>query len=173
MASSDPTLVRAGIPPEAQPNNTFPVEIEVEQGGGDPWASEGGCTTPNLDVTGWETPIELVVDGEVVDSKRICLAADNRRTVTMNASLSSGNHTVSAKVYKVGGNAYDLKPMIEEVNDEITRNVSTSTDARDPSEPTSGDKLINFLDRIAQSLGTSVNVVAVGIVVGAGVILFL
>jgi len=40
MARSNPSIVSADIPTEAQPNNRFTFNVKVRQGGPDPWASD-------------------------------------------------------------------------------------------------------------------------------------
>lgn len=173
MAESNPSIRRADLPREAQPNNTFPVEVEVEQASGrDPWGSDGYCIS-GLDIRGWRTPVELLVDGEVVDSQELCIVAGEKKQATLRASVPSGTHSLRVRVYRVGGFAYDLSPMTKEVNDEQSGTVTASTDASDPTEPTSSDKFMLFLEDVADALGTSVNMVAVGVVAAAAVFILL
>jgi hypothetical protein len=155
MAFSNPTIQDVSIPSEVPPNNTFSVEVTVRQGGPDPWASDGSCTSRNLDIAAWETPVRLKVDGETVAERELCLASGNERQTSLSASLSPGQHTVTVEVLAVGGNAYDLKDRQERVSDDARYNVSTSDDARDPSKPTVTDRLTRLVERVASALGTS------------------
>jgi hypothetical protein len=171
MARSDPSLVDARIPTEAQPDNRFTFTATVRQGGPDPWGSDNSCVTQRLDVTGWQTPVKLFVDGEEVDSTELCLAPDNTKDASLGTSLSPGTHELKVAVYEVGGNAYDLSddPMTE--NDAQTQTVTVEEGARDPSEPTATDRVTEFLASIAEALGGTTQQVAFGMVLAAVLIL--
>lgn len=163
MAMSQPTLVNVSVPDEAPPNNNFRIEATVKQGGPDPWASDGSCTTKKLDVAGWKLPVRLLVDGEQVDEREICLASGNKRTVTLSTSISDpGNHRIKVQAVAVGGNAYDLQPRKEEVNDDITSQITVSQDASDPSKPGPLDSVMKIVQNIASELGSSTTMVGVG-----------
>ncbi|WP_158055965.1 hypothetical protein [Halorussus halophilus] len=163
MAMSEPTLVGVDIPDEAPPNNTFRVSVTVKQGGPDPWASDGSCPTKKLDVAGWKLPVELHVDGEEVDSRELCLASGNKRSLTLSTSISDpGNHRVEVKAYAVGGNAYDLKPRRERVNDDVTGQITVEADARDPSKPGPVDSVKKMLDGFADELGATTTTLGAG-----------
>lgn len=162
MANSDPSIVSAGIPTEAQPNNRFTVDVTIRQDGPDPWASDGGCTTSTLDVTGWRTPVALSVDGEIVDENEMCLASGNNKSTTLSASLSEGTHEMKVIVYSMGGNGYDLKPVQKEENDTVTQTTAVHVEASDPSEPTTGDTITQYLSQIADALGGTTQQLAAG-----------
>lgn len=179
MASSSPSLQSVDIPSAVPPNNTFQVDVTVRQESGPgPIGSftTGGCLSKNLDVQGWVTPVTLWVDGERVGTKELCLAPGNGRDTTFSLSLSSGSHRVAVKVHPVGdvhswGQSW--KDNLDVVADDVVEHVSTSSDAPDPSRASTADRALMFLTDVADALGTSVNMVAVGIVIAAGVILFL
>lgn len=174
MARSDPTIISADLPTEAPPSNTFAVEVEVEQGGGDPWGSDGDCVTSGLDVTGWKTPVELVVDGDVVDDVELCAATGHSKTATLSTSIqSTGEHDLAVKTYSIGGNAYDLQGPELRLNDEIRQTITVSGDASDPSRPSTSDRLLSFLTDAADAVGTSVNTLALSIVAAAAVVLLI
>lgn len=163
MAMSEPTLPSVDIPDEAPPNNAFQVEITVKQSGPDPVASDGNCTTRNLDIGGWQTPVNLYVDGEKVNSRELCLAPDNKRTFTLSASIAEpGNHSIRVEVLAVGGNAYDLQPRKEQVNDDISGQIAISQDASDPSQPGPLDSLKRILGRLADELGATTTTLGAG-----------
>jgi hypothetical protein len=162
MAESNPQILDATIPGEAQPNNTFPVEVRVRQGGPDPWGSDGACTSQNLDVAAWRTPIELVVDGDVVDERELCLASGNTKSATLTVSLEEGTHQVTVRVYSLQGTAYDLRDPVRRISDEFRSEVEIADDARDPSRPSAQDRIGRFLERIASALGGTTTQVAAG-----------
>lgn len=179
MGQSDPMLVSADIPREAQPGNTFTIPFEARQAqGGGPLGSfaKGGCVTKTLDINGWTTPVTLWVDGERRDTNKMCLAPDNSRSGTFSVSLSEGEHRVAVKVHPVG----DIHPIgqswennLDMVGDEMQATVSVSRDASDPSERTEQGSLMQALNDIAAKLGTTVNVVAIGAVAVLGAVLLL
>lgn len=173
MAFSNPSITSAAIPTEAQPNNRFTFEVTVRQDGPDPWASDGSCTSANLDIAAWKTPIRLMVDGEQVDETELCLASGNTKTGRLSASLSEGQHELNVVVDSVGGNAYDLKPMQTEVNDDVSQTVSVSQDASDPSRPSSTDKITRWFQRLADALGGTTQQIAFGMVLAAVVLVVL
>jgi len=173
MAFSNPSIQSASIPTEAQPNNRFTFEVAVRQDGPDPWASDGSCTSANLDITAWKTPIRLLVDGEQVDETELCLASGNTKTGTLSASLPDGQHELTVVVDSVGGNAYDLKGMQTEVNDDISQTVSVSQDASDPSRPSSTDKITRWFEQLADALGGTTQQIAFGMVLAAIVLVVL
>jgi hypothetical protein len=163
MAMSDPTLVNVSIPDEAPPNNVFRVTITVEQGGPDPWASDGSCPTPNLDISGWKLPVKLLVDGKEVDSRELCLASGNDRTIELSTAIAEpGSHSVTVEAYAVGGNAYDLEPRKEEVNDDIVGQITIEQNASDPSKPGPADTLMRMLGDLADSLGATTTQIGIG-----------
>lgn len=162
MARSKPTLASTDIPSEAQPNNRFTIDVTVRQGGPDPIASDGSCTTPTLDILAWRTPVKLIVNGEVVDEGEMCVKSGKRKSTTLSTSLSQGSHEVKVVVYSVGGNAYDLEPVDIRAEDEVRQVVAVSPDARDPSRPTSTDRLTNFIQRVADAFGGTTQQVALG-----------
>jgi hypothetical protein len=162
MARSDPSLVDARIPTEAQPDNRFTFTATVRQGGPDPIASDNSCVSQTLNVAGWQTPVKLFVDGEEVDSTELCMGSGNTKEAQLGTSLSAGSHRLKVSVYEVGGNAYDLSddPMTE--NDSVTQTVTVEEGARDPSEPTASDRVTAFLASIAEALGGTTQQVAFG-----------
>lgn len=170
MANSNPSIQSVDVPEEVPPNDTFTVDVTVRQGDGpDPWLSTGGCTSRNLDVSAWTTPVSLWVDGALKDTRELCLANNNSRETTFSLSLSEGSHTVEVAVHQVG----DVVPLGEswEDNLEATRHddiraqIVTSTEARDPSRPDAGEKVTRFFERIADSLGTTTTQVGLGIAI--------
>lgn len=178
MASSSPTLESVDIPREVPPNNTFTVTASVRQGGPSPLGSfsSGGCVSANLAVDAWVTPVTIWVDGSRVGTRELCMKPDNSKEVQFSVSLGSGNHTVEVKVHPVG----DVHPFgqswkdnLTTVADDVRVSVSTSQDAPDPSRASTSDRLLSFLTDVADALGTSVNMVALGAVVAAGVFVFL
>jgi hypothetical protein len=164
MAQSNPSIVSANIPTEAQPNNRFTFDVTVRQGGPDPWASEDWCIQPNLDIRGWKTPVALKVDGEEVSREELCLVPDNTGTVTLSASLGEGNHSLEVVVYQVGGNAYDLGDTPNTPNDSVGQTVNVQGDARDPSEPTTTDTIREWFRSLADALGGTTQQIAFGMV---------
>lgn len=177
MASSNPVLRSVDMPQEVPPNNTFIIDVEAAQGDGpDPWLSSGSCTSPNLDVTAWVTPVTLWVDGERRGTKELCLANNNSRQTQFSLSLSAGSHDVEVRTHPVGdvhGWGETWEDNLDTYNDDVRGTITTSSDAPDPSQPDSTDRVLMFLEDVADALGTSVNMVALGIVAAAGVILFL
>ena len=179
QAESDPVLVSADIPVEAQTYNTFTIPFTVKQAaGGGPLGnlSKGGCTSKNLDVNAWVTPVTLWVDGERRDTEELCLAPDNQRSSSFSLSLSEGDHTVSIKAHPVG----DIHPVGETwednlgtVGDQMQATVSVSRDARDPSEDSENTSVREWLRRIAAQLGTTVRMLVLGGLVGVGVFFYL
>jgi hypothetical protein len=169
VASSNPYLQAVDVPNEVPPNNTFRVSVVVGQGeGGDPWLSSGSCTSNNFDPTAWVTPVTLWVDGEMVDDKTLCIANKNTKNTEFNLSVSS-DANVTVKVHPVG----DVHPIgqtwrdnLEDVADDVAVTVSVRDDAPDPSND-SGTGLLGFINTLAKRLGTSVNMLALGIVLAA------
>lgn len=176
MASSKPIIKRVSLPSEVPPSNTFTFEVSVRQESGpDPWGSSGQCTSKNGDITAWVTPITVWVDGSRRETQELCLANGNERSTQFSLSLTPGSHNVEVQVHQVGDNV-PLGESWEDnlagtVRDDVTATVETSTDARDPSRQTSTGKLLDFVNSVADALGTSVNMIAVGVVAAA--ILFL
>jgi hypothetical protein len=164
MAESNPSIVSASIPTEARPNDRFTFDVTVRQGGPDPWASEDACVKSILDVWGWKTPVALEVDGEEADRKKLCLLSGNTGTATLSASLSEGTHTLNVVVYQVGGNAYDLETTPNEPNDDVSQTVSVTTDATDPSRPTTANRISEWFREIADALGGTTQQIAFGMV---------
>ena len=76
-------------------------------------------------------------------------------------------------VDSVGGNAYDLKPMQTEVNDDVSQTVSVSQDASDPSRPSSTDKITRWFQQLADALGGTTQQVAFGMVLAAALLVVL
>lgn len=177
MAKSNPMLKRVDIPTEAKPHNTFTIGITAHQGKGDsPLGSftSGGCTTRNLGLNGWVTPVTLWVDGERVATQELCLENNNSRDTTMSISLSKGKHRVSVKVHPVGdiyGWNESWKDNLDNVADEVKQTVDVSREASDPSRASSSDRLLMFIEDIAGRIGTSVNMLALGAVAAVGVFL--
>ena len=173
MAFSNPSIQSASIPTEAQPNNRFTFDVTVRQDGPDPWASDGSCTSANLDIAAWKTPIRLLVDGEQVDETELCLASGNSKTGTLSASLPEGQHELRVVVDSVGGNAYDLKGVQTEVNDDVSQMVSVSRDASDPSRPSSTDKVTQWLKQLADALGGTTQQIAFGMALAVALLVVL
>jgi hypothetical protein len=175
VASSNPYLQAVNIPGEVPPSNSFRVEVTVGQGeGGDPWLSSGGCTSNNLDPTGWVTPVTLWVDGEKVDEDVLCIANNNTKNTQFALSLAADSQ-VTVKVHPVG-DVYSIgeswRDNLDEVADDVQQQVSVSQDASDPSND-SGTGVLAFLDTAAKRLGTSVNMLAAGIVLAFAVFLLM
>lgn len=173
MAESNPTLAFTDVPDEVPPGNRFDVTAEVRQGGPDPWASDGSCTSRNLDVAAWKTPVKLRVDGEIVDEEELCLASGNSRETTLSGSVDAGKHEVAVEVYAVGGNAYDLKPMKEELNAETVYTVTATEDAPDPSRPGPADTVMRYVQKVASALGVSAKYAAVLMALAIALLLLL
>lgn len=162
MSMSAPTLVNVSVPDEAPPNNVFRVNITVRQGGPDPWGSHGSCPTRNLDVAGRQLPVKLLVDGEKRDERELCLASGNERTFTLSTSIGEpGNHSVTVEAYAVGGNAY-LEDRKEEVNDDITSQITIEEGATDPSQPGPFDTIKRIVGDLADELGATTTTVGIG-----------
>jgi hypothetical protein len=172
MARSEPTLRTVAVPDEARPNNTFQVEIEVRQDGPNAFGSDGHCTSRNIDLFAWTTPVEVFVDGERVDRTELCLAPGNTRTTSIPLTLDAGDHRVKVRVMSVGGSAYDFEQGGERVADVRTATIAVSSEARDPSEPTTGDKFRRWLESIAERLGASTTQIGLGALLAVGVLLF-
>lgn len=168
MAQSKPFIKDANIPSESKPRQTFPISVTIEHQGPDPWFSDGDCQPTATTLTGWKTPIKVYINGKVVKETTECIPNNNSKTVKLPISLpSAGSHRVKVEVYSIGGNAY-LPGVKKEVNDDITQTIEASQDAPDPSN-SSG--VMDFLNDIAAKLGTSANMVALGIALGVGVFL--
>lgn len=169
MASSNPFVQSVDLPNEVPPSDTFKIPVVVGQGDGpDPWLSSGGCTSQNLDITAWVTPVTLWVDGERVATRELCLANKNTKSTEFSLSIRSDSR-VAVKVHPVG----DVHPIgqtwednLGTVADDVSANISVSEDASDPSEDSSTG-LLAWLDTAAKRIGTSVNMLAAGIVVAA------
>lgn len=169
MGSSNPYIQSVDAPNEVPPNNTYQIQLVIGQGDGpDPWLSSGGCTSRNLDITGWTTPVTLWINGEKADEDVLCLANKNTRNTSF--SLSHGEDAdVAVKVHPVG----DVHPIgqtwrdnLGTVADDVTFTVTVDDDADDPSDD-SGEGLLGFINTLAKRLGTSVNMLALGIVLAA------
>jgi len=179
MAKSDPMLTSADIPRESQPGNTFTIPFEARQAaGGGPLGAftSGGCVTKTLDVNGWVTPVTLWVDGQRRDTEELCLAPNNSRSGSFSVSLSEGTHTVSVRVHPVGGVhpiGQSWEDNLDVVADEMRATVDVSRDASDPSEDSEQGSLQKWLGTVAGQLGTSVNMVALGIVLAVAVFLLI
>ena len=163
MADSNPSIVSASIPTEAQPNNRFTFDVKVRQGGPDPWFSEDACAA-GLDIRGWKTPIKLFANGEEVDSQELCLVSGNTGETTLSASLSRGSHILKVSVYEVGGFAYDFTEGGEHENDSSSQTVTVTDKATDPSKPNATDRVTEFLSSVASALGGTTQQVAFGMV---------
>lgn len=162
MAESNPSILSAAIPTEAQPNNRFTFDVTVKQGGPDPWASEDWCTQSDLDIRGWKTPVALAVDGEEADRSELCLSSGDTGTARLSAALPAGQHELEVIVYQTGGNAYDFEEQPSTPNDTVRQTVTVDREASDPSRPTTGDKVTQFLERLADALGGTTQQVAFG-----------
>lgn len=177
MASSNPYLQAVDIPSEVPPHNTFRISVVAGQGeGGDPWLSSGACASNNLDPTGWVTPVTVWVDGEMVDSKTLCIANKNTKSTQFSLSVSS-DARVAVKVHPVGdvhdgfaGETWENN--LDVVADDVVSQVSVSQNASDPSND-SGTGLLAWLDTAAKRIGTSVNTLALGIVAAFAVFLLI
>jgi hypothetical protein len=121
---------------------------------------------------GWTTPVELVVDGSVVDETELCVSPGNSRETTFSLTLTEGTHDVEVRVYGLEGTAFDLNAVERYVSDQQTASISVSPDARDPSEPTPGDRIGRWLSSLADSLGSSTTMVGLGALLAVGVFLF-
>ena len=64
----------------------------------------------------------------------------------------------------MGGNAYDLKTTSYEPNDDVSQTVSVTTDATDPSRPTTGDRISEWFRSLADALGGTTQQIAFGMV---------
>jgi len=162
MADSNPSIVSADIPTEAQPNNRFTFDVTIRQDGPDPWASEDNCISPNLDIKAWKTPVKLFVDGSEVDSETLCLASGNTKTAQLSASLSPGTHDLEVKVYQMGGNAYDLKKKPPSVNDNVGQRTEVTQDSSDPSRQSPTGQLGEWIASLAEAVGGTTQQVALG-----------
>ncbi|NLV08726.1 hypothetical protein GOC74_02080 [Halomicrobium mukohataei] len=178
MASSNPSIQSASIPSEVPPNDTFTVDVTVRQGEGpDPWGSTGGCTSSTLDPTGWVTPVSLWVDGDLVDTRKLCLANNNSKDTQFSLSLSAGSHTVEVAVHQVGdvipaGQGWRDNLSATEYDD-VRETVSTTEDAPDPSRPSTGDRITRLLDSLSDSLGASTTQIGFGIAIAVVVLVVL
>lgn len=179
MASSSPVLIAADLPSgEVPPNDRFTVEVEVRQESGpDPWLSSGACPQTNITGTGWVTPVSLWVNGEMKTFKKLCITPGAQKTVALTTSIPPGGGTLKVAAHQVGSvipTGQTWKDNLESsIYDDMSSQVTTSTDAPDPSQPSSSDRVLMFINDIADAIGTSTNMVAIGIVVVAGVVLFL
>lgn len=168
MASSNPRLNAVDMPAEVPPNNTFVIDVEAAQGsGGDPWVSSGSCTSQNLDVTAWVTPVTLWVDGSRVATQELCMANNNSKDTQFSLSLSEGSHDVEVRVHPVGdvhGFRETWEDNLNEFGDDVRATITTSSEAPDPSQPQGSERYLRFLEEAANALGTSVKMVTVGLV---------
>jgi hypothetical protein len=171
---SNPTIQRATIPDEAPPNNTFSVEVVVRQDTtSDPWGQgASACTSNNLDILAWRTPVRVKVDGETVDEQRLCIGSGAEKTANLSLSVPQGQHTVRVEAVKIEDNAYDFTGPDRSVNDDLARTVVATTDAPDPSREGAGETVERYIQQFADALGVGYKAaLALGIVAVA--ILFL
>jgi hypothetical protein len=175
MASSQPSLKSVDSPSEVPPRDSFTISVTARQGrGGDPILSSGQCTSPNLDITGWVTPVTLWVDGQRQATQELCLANNNERETSFSLRLSPGEHTVEVRIHQVG----DAIPLFQtweqnlesSTHDDVSVTVTTSEDARDPTQPSVVESLMGYIEGIAESLGASTTMLAAG-AIGAIVLL--
>ena len=153
MAWSNPILLGATIPEEMPPQSSYSVRVEVQQQDApDPWASNHNCTKGTM-ITGWETPVKLVVDGVEMDRDQTCLGSSgDKGTVRVTIpGLSPGTHDIKLQALSVGGSAYDTADPDPEINDTITAEITVSEDAEDPSLDRDGD----LIERLIEMLGGS------------------
>jgi len=173
MTMSNPTLSSVNVPGSAPPNNRFSVDVTVQQGGPDPWGSKGSCTSENLAVEAWRTPVAVMVDGETVAEEELCLKSGNSKSTSLSLSVPEGQHSIKVVVYAVGGaSAYNpLEPMEKEVNDDVTSTIEATADAPDPSRQTPGESVTAWIRSLADSLGGSSQKVALGMLVAVALFL--
>jgi hypothetical protein len=154
MARSNPTIKSTDVPTVGPPGDRMAVPVTVRQGGPDPVASDGSCTSRNLDILAWRTPVKLFVDGTETASTELCLAPGKSRQTTLSGSLprATGPTDVRVVVYSVGGNAYDFEPAVEEENDDVSTVVTVEAGARDTSRETMIDKLSAWVGTLAGNL---------------------
>jgi hypothetical protein len=162
MAQSNPTIVSTDIPTQVPPRNQFQITATIRQAGPDPVASHGSCTSKNLDIMAWRTPVELHVDGDKVAADELCLAAGSAREVSLSTSLSPGSHDVKLVVYSMGGNSYDLKGVQKSVSDDVTATIQTNENATDPSRPGALDSILRRVKQVLGGLGGRTQMIALG-----------
>jgi hypothetical protein len=176
MPQGFPTIVSGDLPAEGRPSNSFTVSVTVKQDGDGNKIGPGVCHSGlgDLDPRGWVTPVSLWVDGNVVESKTKCMNVGEEAEFSFTVPpLTTGRHDVSITTHPVGthGLTETWKQNKEDTTDEIRQTITVSREARDPSTPSGSGKILQFLEGLANSLGTSVNMLALGIVVGGAVFL--
>ena len=174
MPQGFPTIVSGSIDAQTPPSNSFTVTVTVRQEGDGNKIGPGVCHSGfgDLDPRGWVTPVTLWVDNQDIESKTKCLNVGEEAEFSFTVPpLQTGTHDVAITTHPVGthGLTETWKQNKEDTTDEIRQTVSVSRDAPDPSTPDKG--IMQFLTELASSLGTSVNMLALGIVVGVGLFL--
>jgi len=172
MAESNPSVLSTDIPTQVPPRNQFQITATIQQDGPDPYGSKGSCTSKNLDIAAWRTPVALLVDGEIVAERELCLAAGNSREVSLSTSLSSGTHDVRLVVYSMGGtSAYNpLDPVEKKVSDDVTATIRTNEEARDPSRATTTESITAWLKQVFGAVGGRTQMIALGGVLAIAVL---
>ena len=155
--SSNPEIVRVtDLPAAVPPGDTFTVDVKIKQRtGADPIGTGAGCTTPKLNVLGWETPVRARVDGEQVDEETLCMGKGTTKTasLTIPADGRDGeNVRVEIEAIKKKDSLLDLEGASFEVNDDYTSTVQLDESLDDTSQ----DPPKSFLTGIAEALGATV-----------------
>jgi hypothetical protein len=154
---SDPYIESVDIPGEARPNESFTVTATVGNRSETTIPQDGTCQSGIVGTNvAWKTPVVFRADGRKVAEVTKCLdGSSGTKSVSRQVTLGPGEHTVTVEVIKAPGG---------QIADTRGSNVSVSEDARDPSIPSTGDRMTQFLGRIADSLGGTTQQVAFGMV---------
>jgi len=155
---SEPYIESVEVPSEARPGEAFTVKATIGNRSEITIPQDGSCQSGIVGTNvAWRNPVIFRVDGQKVAEATKCLdASSGTKTVSERLTLDPGEHTVTVEVLKVPSNS---------VQEELGDTVTVSEDARDPSVPTSGDRLSAFLGRIAEALGGTTQQVAFGMVI--------
>lgn len=152
---SDPYIDGMDVPGEARPGETFSVTVTVGNRSTITAPQSGTCQSGIFGTNvAWRTPVRVLVDGEVVHEESKCIdGSSGTKSVVARLTLDPGEHDVEAQV---------LKQPEGVVHDERAGTVRVSERARNPAEPTRGDKLAEWFEEIAATVGGTTTQLALG-----------
>ncbi|QLH83351.1 hypothetical protein [Halosimplex pelagicum] len=165
MAESRPEIVTFDVPDQSPPGNSISVTINIGNSSKDPLPQSGTCMSGawGFGHVAWNNPWRLYLDGTKVAEGSICTDRPDgnpNKAVTERVRLNNttGEQRLRLEVLKVPEKT---------VYDEQIAPISVSSESSDPAIPDSdGSSLTEILQPIADSLGTSVKIVAVGAALG-------
>jgi len=162
---SRPYIDSVDVPGESQPGTAFQVTATIGNSSEIIAPQDGSCQSGIVGTNvAWRTPVEFVVDGEVVERKTKCLdGSSGTKSATARLSLSEpGEHVIKVRVIKAPDGT---------VEEETGQTVTVEESARDPSVPTPREEFTGFLEEIASALGVSAKYAAV--LMALGIVLLL